>query len=159
MTNPLVVLDSNIIISSLLKSNSASSRIIGLWTKHYFDLISSTYIISEVKKTLIDKQLSKKYHFSPTKQSRLISQLIHFSKMVNPPVLSDIVRDQKDNPILSTAISGHADYLVTGDQDLLVLAKNNNLQPLQILSPHDFLHEFMSSDDELLEYLEGREQE
>lgn len=145
MINPLVVLDSNVIISSLLKSTSASSKIMELWTKHYFDLISSTYIITEVKKTLSDKELLKKYRFSPTKQSRLISRLVHFSKMVNPTIISNIVRDQKDNPVISTAISGHANYLVTGDQDLLVLAKHKQIQPLEILSPTDFLHEFMIS--------------
>ena len=49
------------------------------------------------------------------------------------------VRDVKDEVILSAAMAGDADYLVTGDDDLLVLAGNPRLGRLQILKPRQFL--------------------
>ncbi len=157
MTNPRVVLDSNVIISSLLFTNGKASKIINLWKKHYFDLITSTHILSEVKKVLIDKQLAKKYRFNPVKQARLLSQLTHFSTIVEvkKPIL--LGRDENDIPILSAAVRGNADYLVTGDQDLLVLAKSKLVTPLKILTPTDFLQEFMSSEEILEECLENLE--
>lgn len=69
------------------------------------------------------------------------------------------IRDPKDIVILATALDGHADYLVTGDKDLLVLANHKSIRPLQIITPTEFLHLYMNSDDELLAYIEKREKE
>jgi len=158
MAKPLVVLDSNVIISSLLNSHSAPSQIIDLWRDYRFDLLLSSYILTEVKHTMTDKQLIHKYHISPIKQSRLLSQLVHSGKMIEFDHAPDtIVRDPKDTFIIQLALSGKANYLVTGDQDLLILAKQTKIQPLQILTPHDFLHELVSSDEIFEEYLKERE--
>jgi len=47
----------------------------------------------------------------------------------------DICRDKKDNFLLSMAIDGKADYLITGDEDLLVLGK---IAATKILKITDF---------------------
>ena len=160
MAKPLVVLDSNVIVSSLLNSHSAPSRIIDLWRNYRYDLLLSSYIVAEVKHTLNDKQLTSKYHISPIKQSRLLSQLVHSGKMIELDHAPNItVRDPKDTAIIQIALAGKANYLVTGDQDLLILAKQRNITPLKIVTPIAFLHLFMNSDDELLEYIEQRERE
>jgi predicted nucleic acid-binding protein len=49
------------------------------------------------------------------------------------------VRDEKDRQILAAAIGGRADYLVTGDNDLLVLAGDPRLGALQIVTARTFL--------------------
>ena len=53
-----------------------------------------------------------------------------------PPVSS---RDPKDDPLLAVALSGHADYLITGDDDLLVLDGEPALGTLRIVTVRDFL--------------------
>lgn len=45
-------------------------------------------------------------------------------------------RDRKDNILLELAASGDADYLITGDRDLLVL---NPFRGTEILTPREFL--------------------
>ena len=45
-------------------------------------------------------------------------------------------RDPKDDKFLELAVSGRADYLVTGDLDLLVL---DPFRGVRILTPADFL--------------------
>ena len=50
-----------------------------------------------------------------------------------PPV----VRDPNDDSLLAHALAAQADYLVTGDADLLALG--NEVAPLRILSPADFV--------------------
>ena len=47
-----------------------------------------------------------------------------------------ICRDPKDDKILELAISGNADCIVTGDDDLLVL---NPFREVAIVTPADFL--------------------
>ncbi len=159
MGNLLVVLDSNVIISSLLHSNGNSSRVIELWRKQYFQVLISNYILSEIKDALRDKQLGQKYHLSSSKQARLLTQLYHSGQISDPiSPFAPTSRDPKDNLIIQLALTGHADYLVTGDKDLLVLAGHKSIKPLKIITPHDFLQKFMSSDEIMEEYLEKREQ-
>ena len=45
-------------------------------------------------------------------------------------------RDPKDNKFLALAVSGQADYLITGDKDLLVL---KSIGAIPIVSPAEFL--------------------
>ena len=48
----------------------------------------------------------------------------------------DICRDAKDDKFLEVAVNGKADYLITGDRDLLVL---HPFREIQIVSPATFL--------------------
>jgi predicted nucleic acid-binding protein len=49
------------------------------------------------------------------------------------------VRDVKDEPILAAAFGGQADYIVTGDKDLLVLDGDPRLGKLRIVTARAFL--------------------
>ena len=46
-------------------------------------------------------------------------------------------RDPKDDKILSLALSGKAEYIITGDQDLLIL---NLFQGVKIITIEEFLN-------------------
>ena len=48
-------------------------------------------------------------------------------------------RDPKDDFLLSAALGGNADYLITGDEDLLILKDNPSLGKLRIITIKDFL--------------------
>jgi hypothetical protein len=45
-------------------------------------------------------------------------------------------RDEKDNNFLELAVSGNSDFIITGDNDLLVL---NPFRNIQIITPKSFL--------------------
>ena len=47
-----------------------------------------------------------------------------------------VCRDPKDDKLLELAVSGNADFLVTGDQDLLVI---NSFRGVEIITPLEFL--------------------
>lgn len=49
------------------------------------------------------------------------------------------VRDPKDEKVLATALGGKAEYLVTGDDDLLVLNNNPAIKNLKVITVKDFL--------------------
>jgi putative PIN family toxin of toxin-antitoxin system len=49
------------------------------------------------------------------------------------------LRDPKDEIIIAAAMAGHAEVIITGDQDLLVLVE---FQGISIRSPRDFLETF-----------------
>lgn len=50
--------------------------------------------------------------------------------------INNVCRDYKDHIILECAVKANADYIITGDQDLLVL---DPFQQIRIISPADFL--------------------
>lgn len=49
------------------------------------------------------------------------------------------IRDKKDLMVLGTALDSHADYLVTGDKDLLVLKHQKAMGKLSIVTPTQFI--------------------
>ncbi len=53
-----------------------------------------------------------------------------------------VVRDPDDQEILQAALSGGVDFLVTGDDDLLVLAQEPVVAPLRIVTPRQFVDLF-----------------
>jgi putative PIN family toxin of toxin-antitoxin system len=69
----------------------------------------------------------------------LLEVIEDYSEMVEVRTPIDLCRDPKDNFLLSLGIDGKADYLITGDQDLLVLESVGNLR---ICTISDFLATF-----------------
>jgi len=66
----------------------------------------------------------------------LLAVLDEFSEFVS--VYSDlkVCRDHKDNFLLNLAVDGHADFLLTGDKDLLVIGK---IGETNIMTINEFL--------------------
>lgn len=146
MPKPSVVLDTNIFISSLLVPNHQISTIITYFKNGYYQLIISNPMLLELKDVLNRPKYSLKYHISTYEKQNLFESIHAHAKIISKLFKPKIkIRDVEDLVILATALDGHADYLVTGDKDLLALTNHKSVKPLQILTPHDFLQEFMSS--------------
>lgn len=64
----------------------------------------------------------KKY-FTFTVLENLLQQIRLQGEFIHVTSIIDICRDTKDNFLLSLAKDGGADYLLTGDNDLLILKK------------------------------------
>ncbi len=61
------------------------------------------------------------------------------SELVEIKELITICRDPKDDKFLELAISGKADFIITGDQDLLIL---NPFRDIEIITANEFLTRF-----------------
>jgi uncharacterized protein len=60
------------------------------------------------------------------------------ARMLSPRITPRKSRDPKDDMLLALCLAGHADYLVTGDKDLLVLRQ---FDTAKIVTPRQFLEE------------------
>ncbi len=94
-------------------------------------IICSDFIATEVERILITKIKTP---------SKTASEIIEYLKIQTEWVtpgnkIFQGLRDPNDQMILATALSGEADFLITGDKDLLVLKKVN--KTIMIL-PRDF---------------------
>jgi predicted nucleic acid-binding protein len=50
--------------------------------------------------------------------------------------LPGVTRDPKDDPLVACAVEGAADYLVSGDRDLLDLGETENIR---MVTPREFV--------------------
>ena len=132
---PRVVVDTNILISALVFGGKIS-RLRCAWQEGCF-----TPLVSKVTTTELIRVLAyPKFKLSPIEQEDLLSDYLLFGESVVMPDLLPATpecRDPFDVPFLILALVGDADYLVTGDRDLLVL-KDNFSCP--IVTVDDFLN-------------------
>lgn len=83
------------------------------------EVVISDEQLEEIKTVLQRPKLRK--HFSAADIAEFLSLLYKSALIVEVHHTIKDCRDEKDNFILETAIRGKADYIVTGDKDLLVL--------------------------------------
>jgi putative PIN family toxin of toxin-antitoxin system len=83
----------------------------------------------------IEGSLKRKNKLGPGSLAALAaySQLCEFVQPVALP--TRVCRDPDDDIVLATALAGRADYIVTGDDDLLALKSHHGIR---ILSPRQF---------------------
>ena len=124
-----VVLDSNVIIAAYATHGLCHSLFELCLVGH--TLITSQDILSEVS----DK-LENRIKIPPKVNKEILTFLRKNSVVEQPATLDpDMCRDPDDVKILGLAVASHADCLVSGDRDLLVLGR---IESTPILSPRDF---------------------
>jgi putative PIN family toxin of toxin-antitoxin system len=131
-----VVLDTNVLLSGIAFPGSVPGRILSAWRLGSVDVVLSLFIIEELRRVL--PRLSHRHGLSALEMEDLLDILTIQAEVVTPQAADDpSLRDINDQAILGTLLaavrSADADYLITGDKDLLVLADR-----YPIISPADF---------------------
>jgi uncharacterized protein len=130
-----VVIDTNIIVSALIFGGRVS-RLRLAWQDNRFIPLVSKATTTELIRVLA----YPKFQLTPTEQEDLLSDYILFCEAVAMPDLLPIIpecRDPFDVPFLLLSVVGEADYLVTGDRDLLSLKDDFSCS---IVTAEDFLN-------------------
>lgn len=116
MKKPRLVIDTNVFISAIL-FGGLPEKVIDLVKRREVLLIVSPEIEAEI--------LRKIHQFPIT--ADMVEDLMFVLEetviKVAPPRRLSICRDPKDNMFLEAALEGEADFLVTGDKDLLALKR------------------------------------
>jgi hypothetical protein len=126
------VVDVNVLISGALSAKSSSAEILRAGRDGQFELVISEQVLSELQRALAYPKLRKR--IPPEKAVAFVNWVRAHGTLADdpsdpPPIGS---RDPDDDYLLALAIDRRA-YLVTGDQDLLVLGDE-----LPILTPGQF---------------------
>jgi putative PIN family toxin of toxin-antitoxin system len=129
-----IVLDANVIIAAFAARGLCEPIMEVCLSDH--EIVLSDDLFDEILRNL---RLKIKL---PTNIVKNIGELLreHASTSIPLPLPSDVCRDPDDIKILGLAVASNADYIVTGDKDLLVL---KSFQGIPILNPRsfsDFLH-------------------
>ena len=127
----IAVFDTNVLIAAII-TEGICSKLLRRARAGEFSLISCPFIMKELRRTL-----SKKFHLSHDETASAmepISEAIERCIEHNIKIM-DICRDADDDNIIACAVAAKADYLVTGDFDLLEIKKYKDIK---IITPRDF---------------------
>lgn len=130
-----IILDSNVIISALT-TQGLSSRVLDLCIDKHVIFISS-WILDEVTRIL-----SNKFKIESEKLTRIRNFIKSASFNIEPKGKKPSqCRDEDDNKILHLAKHVHADLIITGDEDLLIL---KTYKYTKIINPRQFMEHYFT---------------
>jgi len=131
-----VVLDTNTILSALLFNQSKLSQFRMFWQSGKIIPLASKATISELIRVLN----YPKFKLTNDDQQSFLAEYLPYIQTINKTEKmtdTSVCRDTNDVMFLELALAGKAEYLITGDKDLLVLQKQF---PFQILTPAAFIN-------------------
>ena len=133
-----VMLDTNVLISALLFPSQHMDKLFEkIFTEH--TVVLSTYIIDELYRVC-----KRKFDAKLVDIDNLLANM-NYELVYTPHNIEEVlvdIRDQKDYPILHTAILEDIDVLITGDKDFLDIDIDKPI----IFTPHEFVNNY----DEIL---------
>jgi putative PIN family toxin of toxin-antitoxin system len=120
------VVDANVFVSGVLgyrHGPGAASEVMCLWRRGAFRAVASAPLIDEILRTIYES-----YFFDRIPQNDRI-ELLHalftdVEQFEVAPSPERVASHPEDDLILATAVAGHADVLVTGDKQLLLLQEH-----------------------------------
>jgi putative PIN family toxin of toxin-antitoxin system len=118
---PRTVLDTNLVLSALVFSTGNLVTLRREWQSRRFTPLVSKATAGELIRVLA----YPKFRLKAEEREHLLSDYLPFCETIqvsNPPPPTPPCRDPFDVAFLELAVAGKADFLVTGDQDLLSLA-------------------------------------
>ncbi|HHJ06615.1 MAG TPA: putative toxin-antitoxin system toxin component, PIN family [Anaerolineae bacterium] len=129
-------LDTNVLISGLISNKGAPRRIVDAWLADRFTLILSPYLIEELNRVLSYPRIVQRLRLRDAEVKIILTALL-LKATLTPGALQlpGVTRDPKDDPVVACAQEGNADYIVSGDQDLLVLEA---YEKIRIITPQAF---------------------
>lgn len=123
-----VVLDTNVLVSGLAYPLGNPGRILAACRQGRLQVILSRYILDEMTRVL---PRLPRFAMSEAELLDIADSFLFLADIVEPdkdrPAKEKKLRDPADRLILGTFLAGQADYLVTGDKDLLVLAERYSI--------------------------------
>lgn len=129
----LAVIDTNVFLSALLRSRTTRPVIEALIARR-FQLVTSELLIEELADVLSRPAWCRA--LNPSECRELFAIIREAATVIQRTPRVRVCRDPEDNALLACALAGHAEFLVTGDRDLLIL---HPFRGIDILPPNEFL--------------------
>lgn len=117
---PRVVLDTNVVLSALVFAQGRLAPVRHAWQQERCSPLVSAATVAELIRALA----YPKFRLSGEERQELLADYLPYCVTVRMPARAPrtpACRDPFDLPFLQLAVAGKADYLVTGDRDLLAL--------------------------------------
>ena len=133
-----IIIDTNLWVSFLIAKDF--NKLDLLIRRKAVKLLFSQNLLEEVVKVLARPKFIK--YFSNDEVILLLKFFEDYGELVEVNSNLTLCRDSKDDFLLNLAIDGNADYLITGDKDLLILKE---IKITKILTFSQFINLFNPS--------------
>jgi putative PIN family toxin of toxin-antitoxin system len=134
------VVDLNLFISALISRLGQPHELYLQLKRGAFTLVMCAQLREELERILLREKFTVRFGITPDERTAFFAVMDATAIMVAPsPTVPVAVRDPKDEIVLATALAGSAAYLVTGDDDLLVLDGDPAIGSLRIVTVREFL--------------------
>jgi putative PIN family toxin of toxin-antitoxin system len=130
-----IMLDTNILISAFILSSQSLLHMVGNIAERH-TIVLPTYVIDELKR-VIKWKFPDKYSLLESFFRELPFELVYTPEKIDKSKYPDI-RDEKDLPILVSAIIEDVDVLISGDTDFAPL----DMERPEILTPKYFVEKY-----------------
>ena len=138
MPKPRVVVDTNFWVSYLIFPRGSIERVGDVFAREGAVLLGSPQCLEELREVIGREQWDR--------YASLDIRLLFFEgvyqrcEIVTPNTTITVCRDARDDKFLELAVDGEADFLVTGDRDLLGLAERPDpTWKFRIVTPKEFI--------------------
>ena len=115
-----VVFDTVVFVRSLINPRSIWGRVVFQHSSRYRLFVSQPVLV-EVLEVLQRPELTRKFRTLDEMDVTHLLDILSQAEAVDVPSVPPVSRDPKDDKFLATAAAAQADYLVSEDEDLLVL--------------------------------------
>lgn len=127
------VFDVNVLMSSLLTRNSKPEQALKK-SQLSGQIIMSQAIWIELEQVIMRPKFDK--YITVEERQRFLLDFFTVIEFIEITESISVCRDFKDDKLLELAVSGRAESIITGDQDLLIL---NPFRDIQIVTVQSFL--------------------
>jgi len=118
-----LVLDTNIWLSGLMLPESIPGQILRAVRTARLVAVMSAPLSAEIALALTYRKVRTRIALSDEELARFVAELQYITDFVTiTGSTAKVPRDRRDDIVLATFVAGSADYLITGDADLLELA-------------------------------------
>jgi uncharacterized protein len=139
MTDLLVTADTNLLASGVVRLRShpeaAPAQFVRAWRDGQFLLVQSVPLLAEIDRTLAKRYFAQRLR---DEDHAGLRQLLERRARLTPLTVAvhGVATQPEDDLVLATALSGGAQFVVTGDYKLVGLKQ---YQGLILVSVHEFL--------------------
>jgi hypothetical protein len=138
-----VVLDTNVVVSGVIKEEGPPGQILSrLFQARQYISVTSLEILAEIREVLQRPKIRRYHGWTDEEIDAFVTFLYAESDVTEGTLTVKVARDPQDNKFLACASEGNADYLVSGDDDLLQIEV---FERTQIVRPRVFLETLQSS--------------
>ncbi len=131
------VVDTNVLIRALIKPQGTVGPVLTRLAARVYTIVYSPSLLDELVEKLLLPRIREKYALDNQTIETVMTLLALRGDLVRPIRHVHICRDPDDNMLIEAALAGNAEYVVTGDEDLLVLKQ---FESIRIVTPRVFLN-------------------
>ena len=133
------VVDTNILLRALIKPQGTVGQILQRLRDEDYRLIYSEPLLDELLAKVALRRIREQYGIADQTVEALLALIALRGELVKPEVTVRICRDPHDDMFIAAALAGRAEYVVTGDEDLLTLKRREGIR---FVTPRQFLATF-----------------